>query len=126
MYTSPDQGSSTRYLHDGHSRIAEYRADGTPVARFVFGPGIDEPLVEYSGTGLTTKIYLHADERGSIIAGTNDSGNATAIGRYDELNRSPCPPDMAADCWEQSAPVQWEDPELRQPVRLLRACRTRR
>lgn len=29
---------------------------------------MDEPLVRYDGSGLSNKRWLHADERGSIIA----------------------------------------------------------
>ncbi len=41
-----------------------------------------EPLVEYDASGVRT--WLHADERGSIVARSNDSGTVTAINSYDE------------------------------------------
>jgi RHS repeat-associated protein len=50
----------------------------------VFGPGLDEPLVSYEGSNLSDRHWLHADERGSIVAVSNDSGAVTAINRYDE------------------------------------------
>ncbi len=50
----------------------------------MFGPGSDEPLVWYEGTGTADRHWLHADERGSVVAVTNDSGAATAIDSYDE------------------------------------------
>jgi RHS repeat-associated protein len=83
-----DSGTSARtsLLYDGFDRIAEY-AGGTQRARFVHGPGVDEPLVEYTGPGLATRGFLHADERGTIIASSNDAGNVTAVGRYDEQGR---------------------------------------
>jgi RHS repeat-associated protein len=40
--------------------------------------------VTYEGAGLTDKRYLHADERGSIIAVSNGSGTVTAINSYDD------------------------------------------
>lgn len=85
-----DSGTSTRtaIVYDGHTRIAEYSSAGTQRARFVHGPGVDEPLVEYGGTGLATRTFLHADERGSIIAGTNDSGGVTAVTGYDEYGKA--------------------------------------
>ena len=52
--------------------------------RYVYGPGEDEPLVWYEGAGITDKRYLHADERGSVIAVTNASGTVTATNSYDD------------------------------------------
>jgi RHS repeat-associated protein len=45
---------------------------------------VDEPLVTYEGAGLADKRYLHADERGSIVAVSNASGTVTAINSYDD------------------------------------------
>jgi hypothetical protein len=59
---------------------------GTPVARrYVHGPGTDEPLVWYEGSGTSDRRFLHADERGSVVAVSDSAGNATAINRYDEF-----------------------------------------
>ena len=58
--------------------------------RYVYGPGVPalaeagEPLVWYEGAGTTDKRYLHADERGSVIAITNASGTVTATNSYDD------------------------------------------
>ena len=54
------------------------------VHRYVRGDGIDEVLVDYAGSGTTGRSWLHADERGSIVAIANDSGVMTSINRYDE------------------------------------------
>ncbi len=79
-------GSTTDYLYDGVDLIAEYDG-GTVLKRYVHGPGIDEPLVEYEGSGTNDRTFLIADERGSIVAGTNSSGNRTYINRYDEYGK---------------------------------------
>jgi RHS repeat-associated protein len=50
----------------------------------VHGPGVDEALLTYEGAGLADKRYLHADERGSIVAVSNGSGSVTQINAYDE------------------------------------------
>jgi RHS repeat-associated protein len=50
----------------------------------IHGPGSDEPLLTYEGTGTNDKRYLHADERGSIIATSNASGQVTQINAYDD------------------------------------------
>jgi RHS repeat-associated protein len=63
--------------------IAEYNASNSLLRRYVHGPGSDEPLVWYEGTGLTDRRWLHADERGSVIAVTNGTGTSIATNRYD-------------------------------------------
>jgi RHS repeat-associated protein len=52
--------------------------------RYVYGPGADTPLVWYEGSGTTDRRWLIPDERGSIVAVTNASGNAIAVNTYDE------------------------------------------
>jgi len=76
--------STTKFQYDGTDMIAEYDSAGTLQKRYVFGPGADEPLVEYAGTGTSSRTFLHADERGSIVARSDSSGNETAINSYDE------------------------------------------
>ncbi|WP_174286081.1 RHS repeat domain-containing protein [Sphingomonas bacterium] len=59
-------------------------SNGAVLRRYVYGPGSDEPIVWYEGSGTSDRRYLHADERGSVIAVTNDAGSAIAIDTYDE------------------------------------------
>ena len=82
-------GSNTvQFLYEGDRLIAEYNGSGTVLRRYVHGPGIDEPIVWYEGSGLTnsTRRWLHTDERGSVIAHSNGSGTATtySYGPYGE------------------------------------------
>jgi RHS repeat-associated protein len=79
-----NQGTSTRFLYDGVSLIGEYDASGTPLARYIHGPGMDEALVRYEGTGTGLRRWLHADERGSIVATSDESGSSIITNRYDE------------------------------------------
>jgi RHS repeat-associated protein len=72
------------YRYDGSEMVAEYNASNALVRRYVYGPGSDEPLVWYEGAGTTDRRWLHADERGSVIAVTNASGTAMAVNSYDE------------------------------------------
>jgi RHS repeat-associated protein len=55
--------------------------------RHVFGPGTDEPIVWYNGSGTSDRRFLHADERGSIVAVTSSSAALLNINRYDEYGR---------------------------------------
>ncbi|MBX3696143.1 MAG: hypothetical protein KF790_13335, partial [Steroidobacteraceae bacterium] len=75
------QGSMvTQFLYDGDRLIAEFNGSSTtPLRRYVYGPGVDEPITWYEGASLTAdRKTLHADERGSIIATSNSDGVATA------------------------------------------------
>jgi RHS repeat-associated protein len=54
----------------------------------VFGPGSDEPIVWYEGSGTSDRRFLHADERGSIVAVTSSAAGLLAINRYDEYGRT--------------------------------------
>lgn len=74
----------TRFAYDGDSVIAEYDYGVALVRRYVHGPGTDEPLVQYEGTGTSDRRWFHADERGSIVAISNGSGVVTTVNTYDE------------------------------------------
>jgi RHS repeat-associated protein len=76
-------GINLRRLYDGDELIAEYNNAGALLRRFVHGPGVDEPLVWY-GSGGTARMFLHADERGSIVAATDNQGAPAYTYRYDE------------------------------------------
>nr|WP_241095100.1 hypothetical protein [Marinicauda algicola] len=75
---------TTRFQYDGAALIAGYSSTGALRFRFVHGPGMDEPLVGYDGSGTSNRSFLHADERGSIIAHTDSAGNRIATLSYDE------------------------------------------
>jgi RHS repeat-associated protein len=78
------QSQIARFQYDGVNIIGEHNGTSALQRRFVFGPGADEPLVWYEGTGTSDRRWLHADERGSIVAVTNSSGSRIATNTYDE------------------------------------------
>jgi RHS repeat-associated protein len=80
-------GTGTRWAYDGLEMIAEYNAANALQRRFVFGPAVDEPLVQYEGTGTTDRRFLHADERGSIVAVSDSVGTKLSINTYDEYGK---------------------------------------
>lgn len=86
--TEYNAGTSTRFLYDGPYLSAEISNQGAPqfLRRYVFGPSADEPLLWYEGSGLGDRRWLHADERGSVIAVTNPDGLpvANGINTFDE------------------------------------------
>ncbi|KQZ60954.1 hypothetical protein ASD67_16825 [Sphingopyxis sp. Root1497] len=75
-----------RYTYDGTNRIAEYQGVASVHRRYVHGPGVDEPIVWYEGSAInnTTRRFLMADERGSIVSVTDSAGATIAINSYDE------------------------------------------
>lgn len=75
---------TTRFEHLGPRLVIERDAGGAILRRYVHGPGDDEPVLWYEGSTLTTKRWLHADERGSVIAVSDASGAGIAANRYDE------------------------------------------
>lgn len=82
--TAQVSGATARFLYDGANLAAEYNGSNVLQKRYVQGPGIDNPLVAYTGSGTTSKVWLLADERGSVVAETNASGTAGQINAYDE------------------------------------------
>jgi RHS repeat-associated protein len=71
--------------YDGADLVAEYADRGNRFARrYVHGPGDDEPLVWYEGPGTSDRRFLHTDERGSIVAVTDNAGTSIGINKYDE------------------------------------------
>ncbi len=74
------------YLYDGAQLIAEY--DDTPalVNRYIPGSGLDEILVQISGSDTT---FLHKDRLGSVIAQTDDSGAVLNKYKYSPFGETP-------------------------------------
>jgi RHS repeat-associated protein len=78
-----------KFGYDGLNLILEvHPTSGSVLRRYVHGPGVDEPLVWYEGSGTTTRRWQHADERGSIVAISSDTGAAWNINRYDEFGNN--------------------------------------
>jgi RHS repeat-associated protein len=72
------------FVHWGDEYLGEYY-NGSIVARYVPGADMDEPVGEVGKLG--TRAYYHADERGSVIAGSNDAGANARIVLYDEYGK---------------------------------------
>jgi len=80
--------AATRFLYDGDALVAEYDGAGTMRQRYVHGSdaGADDPMIWYTGPSIAGTIHwLHADERGSIVAAAGNSGAlAGTPDSYDE------------------------------------------
>jgi RHS repeat-associated protein len=82
--TSGGTPGTTRFQYDGVDLVAEYNSSNTLLRRYVHGPGSDQPIVWYEGSGTTDRRFLSTDERGSVVAVSNSSGTVTAANVYDE------------------------------------------
>jgi RHS repeat-associated protein len=69
-------GVTTYFLSDGSEEIAEYDGTGALLRRFIAGPGTDMPIAMATpnGSGGHTRLYVHANRQGSVVALTNDAG----------------------------------------------------
>ena len=83
--SSETVGSTTLdFLYDGAFLIAEYNSSAAVTNRYVHGPGVDEVIVEYAGSGTSNRTWLVQDERNSVIARTDGTGAVTGRNTYDE------------------------------------------
>ena len=87
LVATAKSGTTTQLVYDGDDLVAEYNGS-TLQRRYIHGPGTDDPLVQYEGSGVasTAARYLYADEQGSIIATTDNAGALllNGIDKYDE------------------------------------------
>ncbi len=76
--------TTTNFLYSGDSLVAEYR-NGAMTKRYVFGAGVDKPLVMYDGATVTSanRQFIHGNHQGSVIAITDSAGNVVATNTYD-------------------------------------------
>ncbi|AMM12940.1 hypothetical protein AX768_01230 [Burkholderia sp. PAMC 28687] len=80
--------SATELLYDGDKLVAEYDSSGNLVKRYVHGPGTDEPIVSYDGLGVTSKTWMLADYKGSIVATMDAKGVGTGAFSYGPLGET--------------------------------------
>ncbi len=73
---------TTKYVYDGGQVIAEY--DGSDMLRkFVYGPGIDEPIIIIDVADNNAVYYYHFDGLGSVAALSDANGTVVEKYEYD-------------------------------------------
>jgi RHS repeat-associated protein len=79
-----DGNTQVKYVYDGDSCIAEYDGSGTLLRKYIYGPGIDQPvsMIESAGSYAGT-YYYHFDGSNNVVALTNSSGNTVEVYEYD-------------------------------------------
>jgi RHS repeat-associated protein len=71
-----------KYLYDGSSLIAEYDGFNTLLRKYIYGPGIDQPICMIDVQHDSEVYYYHFDGLGSVVALTDDSGDTVELYEY--------------------------------------------
>lgn len=76
LYQTTSNGTTVtaRLQYDGVDLIAEYNGSNSLLRRYVHGPGADEPIIWYEGSGTSDRRWLHQDQLGSVVAASDSSG----------------------------------------------------
>ena len=91
LYSIVKSGSTTKFMYDGADLIAETNSSNTITRRYVHGPGTDDPIVWFEGSGANDKRYYTYDRQGSILGITKSDGTSLMIGAYDEYGNQSNP-----------------------------------
>ena len=84
-------GTTTKFCYSGYQVIAEYDGNNNLLRKFIYGPGIDEPICMFKYVAPTGIYYYHFNGLGSVVALSNSSGNIVERYSYDvfgEPNRT--------------------------------------
>lgn len=78
-------GTTTSFLYNGDAPVAEYNGSGALLRRYVHGPEVDNPLVWFEGSTVTSANanYLIADRQGSIAGIASNAGAIAVNYTYD-------------------------------------------
>jgi RHS repeat-associated protein len=74
-------GYSTRYVYDGSQVIAEYDGNNNLLRKYIYGPGIDQPVCMIDVADSKT-YYYHYDALGSVVALSDSSGSTVETYEY--------------------------------------------
>ncbi|WP_157082619.1 RHS repeat-associated core domain-containing protein [Sphingomonas asaccharolytica] len=75
------------WTYDGDSLVMEM--NGANPYRYVHGPGDDDPMIQYNGTGYGTRYSLEPDYQGSIVSLADATGAKYWINAFDEYGITP-------------------------------------
>jgi RHS repeat-associated protein len=73
-------GQTTRYIYDGEDILLEYDGANVLQARYIHGPGIDEPIAVTKGS---STYFYHQDGLGSVTDLTDSTGTTAKSYSYD-------------------------------------------
>jgi RHS repeat-associated protein len=85
IYGTPNV--TIRYAYDGDRILAEYDGAGTLLRKFVYGPGLDEPICLIDAGNGNAAYYYHLDGLGSVVALSNVNNVLVERYAYDVFGR---------------------------------------
>jgi len=71
-----------KYLYDGGHIIAEYDGTDSLLHKYIYGPGVDQPICMIDVEHSNAAYYYHFDGLGSVVALTNSSGSTVEVYEY--------------------------------------------
>jgi len=75
-------GYGTRYLYDGPHVIAEYDGNNNLLRKYIYGPGIDQPVCMIEVADSNAVYYYHYDALGSVVALSDSAGDTVQTYEY--------------------------------------------
>jgi len=75
-------GYSTRYVYDGGHVIAEYDSNNNLLRKYIYGPGIDQPVCMIEVADSNAIYYYHFDALGSVVALSDSAGDTVQTYQY--------------------------------------------
>ena len=86
---NPQPYTITQYTYDGEQIIADYNAfSGVLVRKYVYGPGIDEPICMIDVQNGNAMYYYHYDGLGSVVALSNDNAQIVETYSYEVFGKT--------------------------------------
>ena len=84
LYSVTSGSTTNTFVYDGNRIAAEFDGSGNLLRRYVYGGGGDDPIAWYEGStfGPSSRRYLLANQEGSIIDVTDDTGTSLGINQY--------------------------------------------
>jgi len=71
-----------KYLYDGSHIIADYDGNGSLLHKYIYGPGVDQPICMIDVEHSSATYYYHFDGLGSVVALTSSSGSTVEVYEY--------------------------------------------
>jgi len=75
-------GYTTRYVHDRDHIIAEYDGNNNLLRKYIYGPGIDQPVSMIEVDDNNAAYYYHFDALGSVVALSDSTGDTVQTYEY--------------------------------------------
>ena len=77
-----DEITVVKYVYDGDHCIAEYDSNDTLARKYIYGPGIDQPVCMIDVEDSNAVYYYHYDALGSVVALSDSEGDAVQVYEY--------------------------------------------